>query len=172
FLVSRSSSTGAPSACMGSYFSCVMMTTTATAALCPSAACSGNSSGGSNVEISLMLDVTGSMCSPCSKIDAVKSAAKDLIDIVVWDDQSTYYSRVALAPFAEAVNVGTVLAPLVRGIVTVNTSSTPQNFTTTSVLNDTTNQPTKQWIKFTRASSSSCSSSSTCTWQISSKCVT
>ena len=59
------------------------------------------SSGGTNVETSLMLDVTGSMCQPCTKIDAVKSAAKDLIDIVVWADQSKYYSRVALAPFAE-----------------------------------------------------------------------
>ena len=77
--------------------------------------------GGSNVEIALMLDVTGSMCDPCTKIDAVKSAAKDLIDIVVWADQSQYYSRVALAPFAEAVNAGTTLAPLVRGTVTLRT---------------------------------------------------
>ncbi len=109
-----------------------MVSSTATAALCPSSTCTGNSAGGSNVEISLMLDVTGSMCSPCTKIQAVQSAAKDLIDIVVWSDQSQYYSRVALAPFAEAVNVGTLLAPLVRGIPTVNTSSTPQTFTTTS----------------------------------------
>jgi Flp pilus assembly protein TadG len=171
-LVSKGGAAGAPAGCTGNYFGCVELTTTATAALCPSAACSGNSSGGSNVEISLMLDVTGSMCSPCSKIDAVKSAAKDLIDIVVWDDQSTYTSRVALAPFAEAVNVGTVLAPLVRGVPIVNTSSTAEAFTSTSVLSDSTKQPTKQWIKFTRASGSSCSSSSTCTWQVSSKCVT
>ncbi len=34
------------------------------------------------------------------------AAAKDLIDIVVWDDQSKYTSRVALAPFSAAVNVG------------------------------------------------------------------
>jgi hypothetical protein len=34
------------------------------------------------------------------------AAAKDLVDIVVWDDQSKYTSRVALAPFAPAVNVG------------------------------------------------------------------
>lgn len=60
---------------------------------------------GTNVEISLMLDVTGSM-SPQSKIGALKAAAKDLIDIVVWDDQSKYTSRVALAPFATWVNVG------------------------------------------------------------------
>ena len=39
-------------------------------------------------EIVLALDVTGSMCSPCSKIDAAKVAAKDLIVTIVgktWD---------------------------------------------------------------------------------------
>ena len=163
----KTASQGAPAGCQANGFGCVMVSSTATAALCPSSTCTGNSSGGSNVEISLMLDVTGSMCDPCTKIDAVKSAAKDLIDIVVWSDQSQYYSRVALAPFAEAVNAGTTLAPLVRGTVTTNTSSTPQTFTTTSVLNDTTNQPTKQWIKYSKASGSG-----TNTWVISSKCVT
>jgi hypothetical protein len=114
-----------------------------------------------------MLDVTGSMCQPCTKIQAVQSAAKDLIDIVVWTDQSSYTSRVALAPFAQAVNVGTTLAPLVRGTVTANTSSTPQTFTTSSALTNTSNQPTKQWIKYTKAGGSG-----TNTWIISSKCVT
>lgn len=158
---------GAPSTCQGNFYGCVKVTTTATAALCPSAACSSSNSGGSNVEVSLMLDVTGSMCSPCSKIDTLKKAAKDLIDIVIWDNQSEYYSRIALAPFAEAVNVGTVLAPLVRGTPIVNTSSTPELFTTTSVLNDPTKQPTKQWIRYSRASGSG-----TNTWVVSSKCVT
>ncbi|MEO0798994.1 MAG: pilus assembly protein [Pseudomonadota bacterium] len=61
---------------------------------------------GTNIEISIMMDVTGSMCYPCRKIEDLKVAAKDLIDIVVWDDQSEYSSRVALAPFSEYVNVG------------------------------------------------------------------
>jgi hypothetical protein len=79
---------------------------------------------------------------------------------------------VALAPFAEAVNVGTTLAPPVRGTVTNNNStgsgsSGPQQFTSSSVLNDTTNQPTKKWIQYTKASGSG-----TNTWQISTKCVT
>ena len=69
---------------------------------------------------------------PCTKIQAVQSAAKDLIDIVVWSDQSQYYSRVALAPFAEAVNVGTTLAPLVRGTVTANTSVDARRLLTTT----------------------------------------
>jgi len=171
-IVQKSSSTAAPAGCQTNGFACVMVTTTSTAALCPSAACTGTSSGGTNVETALMLDVTGSMCQPCTKIQAVQSAATDLINIVVWSDQSQYYSRVALAPFAEAVNVGTTLAPLVRGTVTANTqngtgSNAPQAFTTTSVLNDVTQQPTKQWIKYTNAGGSG-----TTTWVISDRCVT
>ena len=173
----KSGSEAAPTGCKGNYFGCVGLTTTATAALCPSTSCIGTSSGGSNIEVSLMLDVTGSMCDPCTKIAAVKTAAKDLIDIVVWDDQSQYTSRVALAPFADAVNVGTTLAPLVRGIPIVNTSGTAEAFTTTSVLNDVTKQPTKTWIKFSSvngSNSNGCTTSGTdnCIWQIHSKCVT
>ena len=63
---------GAPTGCQSNGFGCVMVTSTATSALCPSAACTGSSSGGTNVETSLMLDVTGSMCQPCTKIDAVQ----------------------------------------------------------------------------------------------------
>ena len=62
---------GAPAGCQTNGFGCVMVTSTATAALCPSATCTGASGGASSVEIALMLDVTGSMCSPCTKIQAV-----------------------------------------------------------------------------------------------------
>jgi Flp pilus assembly protein TadG len=173
----HSGNDAAPDGCKANYFGCVGLTSTATAALCPSTSCIGTSSGGSNIEVSLMLDVTGSMCSPCTKIDALKKAAKDLIDIVVWDDQSQYTSRVALAPFADAVNVGTTLAPLVRGTTISNTSATAEAFTTTSVLNDVTKQPTKKWIKFNSVNglnSGGCTTSGTdnCTWQIHTKCVT
>jgi Flp pilus assembly protein TadG len=162
---------GAPANCQGNFYGCVKVTTTATAALCPSAACSASNSGGSNVEVAVMLDVTGSMCQPCSKIDALRTSAQDLIDIVVWDDQSEYYSRVALVPFAEAINVGTTLAPKVRGSVTPNQQSSPQVFSNSDMTN-TSKQPTSQWIRFPKANGSNCSSGSTCTWQISSKCVT
>ena len=166
-LFPQDSTDGAPANCLGNGHRCIRLISTATAALCPSDACLGQNSGGSNVEISLMMDVTGSMCDPCTKIAAAKTAAKDLIDIVVSDDQSQYYSRVALAPFAEAVNVGTTLAPLVRGTVTENNSSNPQTFTSSGTLSDTSNQPTKRWIKYTKSGGSG-----TNTWQISSKCVT
>ena len=66
----------------------------------------GNSQ--TNLEISLMLDVTGSMAG--QKILDLKAAAKDLIDIVVWTDQSEYTSKVALAPFAPRVNVGSFVS--------------------------------------------------------------
>ena len=66
--------------------------------------------GDQSLEIALMLDVTGSMCQPCSKIADLKTAAKDLVDIVVWDDQSEHTSKVAIAPFAARVNVGTKAA--------------------------------------------------------------
>lgn len=69
----------------------------------------------SSVEISLMLDITGSMAG--QKIQDLKSAANDLIDIVVWSDQSRYTSRVALVPFSETVNLGTY-ADAARGAVT------------------------------------------------------
>lgn len=106
----KDSEAAAPAVCQGNYFGCVKVVTTATAALCPSSACSvgagGNNSKGESLEISLMLDVTGSMCDPCTKIDDLKAAAKDLVDIVIWDDQSAYTSKIALSPFAPAVNVG------------------------------------------------------------------
>lgn len=64
----------------------------------------GNNAG-INLEISMMLDVTGSMSG--DKIADLKLAAKDLIDIVVWDDQGEFTSRVALVPFSEGVRLPT-----------------------------------------------------------------
>ncbi len=70
--------------------------------------------GGSNLEIALMLDVTGSMCDdgvgPCTssmKLDGLKTAAKHLVDTVIPENQSgTYTSRMAIVPFSTRVRVG------------------------------------------------------------------
>lgn len=66
--------------------------------------------GGSNLEVAVMLDVTGSMCAdgagPCTddpKLKGLKDAATELVNIVVQDDQSTFTSRVALVPFATQI---------------------------------------------------------------------
>jgi Flp pilus assembly protein TadG len=66
----------------------------------------GGGNAGTNLEVSLMLDITGSMGG--SKIEDLKSAAKDLIDIVVWEDQAEFTARVALAPFSQAINAGSL----------------------------------------------------------------
>jgi hypothetical protein len=170
FIIKKQSQSGAPTVCQGSYFACVKLTTTSTAEL------KAGGDGGSNVEVSLMIDVTGSMCTPCTKIDAAKSAAKDLVDIVIWNDQRQYTSRIALAPFAEAVNVGTTLAPLVRGAVTNNAKTSPQVLNCAS-MTDTTIQPTSKWIQYPQTTTTTCkdsgkSATPTNTWVISSKCVT
>ena len=59
---------------------------------------------GSHVEISLMLDTTGSMAG--DKMVSLKEAAIDLVNITVWSDQSEYTSRVAVVPFSPYVNPG------------------------------------------------------------------
>ncbi len=60
-----------------------------------------------DIEVSLSLDVTGSMCAPCSKIEDLQSAARDMVDILLPAQKSTTNKvRVALAPFAAGVNAG------------------------------------------------------------------
>jgi Flp pilus assembly protein TadG len=77
--------------------------------------------GGQNVEISLILDVTGSMAG--QKIVDLRDAAGDLVDIVIWEDQSEFYAKVALIPYSMGVNVGTY-AQNVRGSVSPGTCTT------------------------------------------------
>ncbi len=57
-----------------------------------------------NIEVSLVLDTTGSMAG--QKIEDLKLAAKDLVDIVIQDQQDPWYSRVALVPYSMGVNLG------------------------------------------------------------------
>ncbi|MGI9406458.1 MAG: vWA domain-containing protein [Hyphomicrobiaceae bacterium] len=54
------------------------------------------------VEVSMMLDVTGSMSG--QRITDLKAAASDLVNILVQDGEDEV--RIALAPFSHAVNVG------------------------------------------------------------------
>jgi Flp pilus assembly protein TadG len=71
--------------------------------------------GGENLEVAMMLDVTGSMCSPCSKLEDLKEAAKDLVNIVVWDDQSEFTAKVALVPFSEDIRLPLSALDAARG---------------------------------------------------------
>ncbi len=125
----------------------------------------GNSE--TNLEISMMLDVTGSMSG--SKIADLKLAAKDLIDIVVWNDQSEYTSKVAIVPFANAVHLGsTSLVNSVRGNLK-STYCTSESSPCTAVGSGNTRWAwgaPATWFRFTNTSNNNE------TWRASSYCVT
>jgi Flp pilus assembly protein TadG len=75
------------------------------------------------LEVALVLDRTGSMAG--QRIADLRVAAKDLVDIVVWDNQSeANYAKVAVVPYASSVNVGAYAAG-VRGNISPGTCSTP-----------------------------------------------
>jgi Flp pilus assembly protein TadG len=88
-----------------------------------------------SVEVAMVLDITGSMSG--QPIKDLRSAANNLVDIVVLPTQTPFYSKVALVPYAAAVNVGSSsLANQIRG-------------TYTSGITCTT--PTCQWYRYTNA---------------------
>jgi Flp pilus assembly protein TadG len=57
-----------------------------------------------DLEVALVLDITGSMTG--GRIESLKAAAKDLVNTVVQDQQSPYYSRMAIVPYSMGVNLG------------------------------------------------------------------
>ncbi|MBI1408296.1 MAG: pilus assembly protein TadG [Caulobacter sp.] len=57
-----------------------------------------------NLEVSLVLDVTGSMGG--SRIADLQTAAEDLVDLVVQPVQTPYYSKLAIVPYSMGVNLG------------------------------------------------------------------
>jgi len=73
-----------------------------------------------NLEVALVLDITGSMKG--TRITDLKTAASDLVDIIVKDAQAPFYSKVAIVPYAAGVNVGTY-ADAARGPVPVRAVS-------------------------------------------------
>jgi len=86
-----------------------------------------------NLEIAMMLDVSGSMGSG-SKLQDMKDAAADLVDIVVWQDQSAFTSKVSVVPFSGDVRppekapagvVGGLLNSLLGSVTPALSSSWP-----------------------------------------------
>lgn len=57
-----------------------------------------------NLEVAMVLDVTGSMDG--DDIASLKTAAEGMIDAVVKDQQTPYTSRVAIVPYSMGVNLG------------------------------------------------------------------
>jgi len=60
---------------------------------------------GNSLEVALVLDTTGSMSG--TRIANLQSAANQLIDLVVSDIQTPYYSKIAIVPYSNSVNPGT-----------------------------------------------------------------
>jgi hypothetical protein len=90
--------------------------------------------GGANVEVTLALDVTGSMSG--ARITALQTASKILIDEVVSTAQTPFYSKVAIVPWSQSVNIAngsddyvtsTALAEL-RGNIRGSTNITDVNW--------------------------------------------
>ena len=68
-----------------------------------------------DLEVSVALDTTGSMAG--TKIADLISATNTLIDLVIQTSQTPTYSKMAIVPWTQAVNVGSTYATLVRGSV-------------------------------------------------------
>lgn len=60
---------------------------------------------GNNLEVALVLDNTGSMAG--TPITQLQTAANQLIDLVVADSQTPYYTKMSIVPYSNAVNAGT-----------------------------------------------------------------
>ncbi len=78
------------------------------------AVASNSESGTKDLEVSLMLDVSGSMdwndAAGNRKMDSMKDAAKDFLDIIMPQDLAVDNRRVGIVPFSERVNVGSYAA--------------------------------------------------------------
>jgi len=76
---------------------------------------------GNNLEVAMVLDNSTSMSG--ASLTALKSAADQLVDLVVSDTQTPYYSKVSIIPYANAVNVG-AYAAIARGASQAGTNPT------------------------------------------------
>ncbi|MBC7770335.1 MAG: pilus assembly protein TadG [Phycisphaerales bacterium] len=76
---------------------------------------------GNNIEVAMVLDVTGSMSG--SRITSLRTAATNLVNTVVRDEQTPYYSKVALVPYSMGVNAG-AYADEARGAIAAAESVT------------------------------------------------
>ncbi|MHA6298489.1 TadE/TadG family type IV pilus assembly protein [Devosia sp. CAU 1758] len=90
--------------------------------------------GAVDIEVALALDVTGSMSG--QRIAALKDAVGDLVDVIVQDVQEPTYFKVALVPYAQAVNVGS-FAEALRGPIRESKDIRAMNWSTGSIRNIT-----------------------------------
>ena len=84
-----------------------------------------------NIEVGLVLDITGSMAG--QRIIDLRAAATQLVDIVVQSVQTPYYTRMAIIPYSIGVNMGSY-ANGARGTPTGSRSITAAAWTTGSAI--------------------------------------
>lgn len=94
----------------------------------------------SDLEVSLALDVTQSMSG--TKIDALIDATNSLIDQVVQTSQTPTYSKMALAPYSMAINLGSYVDEA-RGDIVGGKTVTNAKWSDTSLQNITISSITK-----------------------------
>lgn len=58
-----------------------------------------------HIELALVLDNTGSMASS-GKIEALRTAARDLVEVLFEDDDASDFVDIAIVPYVTAVNIG------------------------------------------------------------------
>ena len=88
-----------------------------------------------NIEVALVLDITGSMAG--QRIIDLKAAAKELVDLIVQPVQTPWYSKVALVPYSNSVNPGsyvtTARGPISTSVnitgAVINLAGTPKTIT-------------------------------------------
>jgi Flp pilus assembly protein TadG len=76
---------------------------------------------GNNLEVALVLDNSTSMAG--ASLTSLKSAANSLVDLVVSDTQTPFYSKVSIIPYGNGVNVGNY-ATAARGATQAGTNPT------------------------------------------------
>lgn len=84
---------------------------------------------GNNLEVALVLDNSTSMAG--ASLTSLKAAAGQLVDLVVSDTQTPFYSKVAIIPYAAGVNVG-AYATAARGPIKSPAGTNPTAGTNTS----------------------------------------
>jgi Putative Flp pilus-assembly TadE/G-like len=106
YFQNKAADAAAPIGCKASGWQCQKVVTSSTILVA-----TGGGNDGNSIEISMMIDITGSMNESDgaggTKIQTVKKAAADAVSILIWDDQSKYTSKVALVPFAADVRLST-----------------------------------------------------------------
>lgn len=72
------------------------------------------------IELALVLDITGSMCAPCDKIDGLKAAATELVSNLLGPNTPYGLVRIGLVPYSASVNAGSYAGLASGGMSTDN----------------------------------------------------